>query len=102
MTAHRILIAATTLWLAVPVVPALAHDENGYGYPGEHGRLHEQLSEAHQRAHEEGFESRAEHRAYHRALRDLHEDFHEEHPGYRNYYYWRPRSYGWGSWGWRY
>jgi hypothetical protein len=25
----------------------------------------------------------------------LHEDFHDEHPAY----YWRPRYWGWGSWG---
>jgi hypothetical protein len=27
----------------------------------------------------------------------LHEDFHDEHAGY----YWRPRYWGWSSWGWR-
>jgi hypothetical protein len=95
MTVNKALIAATVLWLAVPAVPALAHDDDDYGYSGKHWQLHEQLSDAHRRAHEEGFESRGEHRAYHRALRDLHEDFHDEHPGY----YWRPRYWGWGSWG---
>jgi hypothetical protein len=98
MTVNKALLAAAMLCLILPAAPALAHDDTGYAYPGEHWRLHEQLSDAHRRAHEEGFESREEHRAYHRALRDMHEDFHDDHPGVRSY--WRP--YYWGAWGSRY
>jgi hypothetical protein len=99
MIATKILITATVLLLATPIVPALAHDDDDYGYNG-HWQLHDQLSAAHERAHEEGFESRSEHRAYHRALRDLHEDFHENQLGIPySPYYARPRfRVYWGLW----
>ncbi|WGS00111.1 hypothetical protein MTX26_04435 [Bradyrhizobium sp. ISRA443] len=106
MNATKILVAAAVLILATPVVPALAHDDDDYGY-GKHEEFHDQLSAAHERAHEEGFYSRAEHRAYHRALRDLHDDYHDNDYGasyrtyytpYRSYYAVRPR-FGL-IWGW--
>ena len=87
MIATKPLITATVLLLAIPPVPALAHDDDDYGY-NSHWQLHDQLSAAHERAHEEGFESRAEHRAYHRALQDLHGYFHENQVDipYSHYY----------------
>jgi hypothetical protein len=99
MIATKTLIMATVLLLATPIVPALAHDDDDYGY-NRHWQLHDQLSTAHERAHEEGFESRAEHRAYHRALRDLHDDFHENQLGIPySPYYARPRfRVYWGLW----
>ena len=106
MTATKILITATVLLLATPIVPALAHDDDDTGYAS-HEEFHDQLSAAHERAHEEGFESRAEHRAYHRALRDLHGGYHDNEYGtsYRSYYV-PDRSYYYGRprfsvfWGW--
>jgi hypothetical protein len=105
MTATKILITATVLLLATPIVPALAHDDDDSGY-ARHQEFHDQLSDTHQRAHEEGFESRAEHRAYHRALRDLHGGYHDNEDGTsyrsydvpsRSYHYGRPRfSVFWG------
>src|SRR5882757_9427312 len=84
MTLGKAFLAAAVL-LSLPVTPALAHDDENYGY-NSHDRFHDQLSGAHERAHEYGFYSRGEHRAYHRALRDLHDDSH----GYR-YYSSRPQ-----------
>jgi len=106
MTATKILITATVLLLATPIVPALAHDDDDSSY-ARHEEFHDQLSAAHERAHEEGFESRAEHRAYHRALRDLHGGYHDNEYGtsYRSYYV-PDRSYYYGRprlsvfWGW--
>src|ERR1700687_708350 len=95
MTLRNALLAAAVV-LSVPVMPALAHDDQDYGYTS-HDRFHDQLSDAHDRAHEYGFYSRREHRAYHRALRDIHGEAH----GYPQYdYYSRPRYYGSGSRGW--
>src|SRR5262249_5606338 len=56
MIATKTLITATVLLLATPIVPALAHDDDDYGY-NRHWQLHDELSAAHERAHEEGFES---------------------------------------------
>ena len=113
MIAKKALIAAAVLSFTVPVVPALAHDDDDDH--AQHWQLHRDLSDAHRRAHEEGFYSREEHNAYHRALRDLHQDFHDDHPGnWHDHYRWR--GYGWrpysgyyrpayGGWqynGWRY
>jgi len=67
MTLRKILLAAAVV-LSVPVMPALAHDDENNGY-NSHDRFHDQLSDSHERAHENGFYSRGEHRAYHRALR---------------------------------
>jgi len=67
MTVRKTLLVAAIVLLSVPVVPALAHDDEDYGYDA-HDRFHDQLSDAHERAHEYGFYSRGEHRAYHRAL----------------------------------
>ena len=91
MTPRKALLMATVLVLSIPVVPALAHDDEDYGYSA-HYRFHDQLSDAHERAHEYGFYSRAEHRAYHRALRDLHDAAH----GYSYYSGPRYRYYGYG------
>src|SRR5260221_11912773 len=66
MTFRKSLLVAAVVLLSVPVVPALAHDDEDYGY-NSHDRFHDQLSDAHERAHEYGFYSRGEHRAYHRA-----------------------------------
>jgi len=91
MTKRKALLMAAVV-LSVPVMPALAHDDETNGYDS-HDRFHDQLSDAHERAHEYGFYSRGEHRAYHRALRDIHDDAH----GYsRDYYYSRPHYYGYG------
>jgi hypothetical protein len=99
MTATKILITATVLLLATPIVPALAHDDDDNGY-ARHEEFHDQLSAA----HEEGFYSRAEHRA---SLRDLHGGYHDDEYGtssrsyyvpYRSYYHGRPRFSGF--WGW--
>ena len=90
MTLGKTLLAAAVV-LSLPVMPALAHDDENYGY-NSHDRFHDQLSDAPQRAHEYGFYSRGEHRAYHRALRDLHGDAH----GYPRNYYAQPRYYGYG------
>src|SRR3981081_29589 len=90
MTLRTTLLAAAMV-LSVPVMPALAHDDENSGY-NSHDRYHDQLSDAHERAHEYGFYSRGEHRAYHRALRDIHDDAH----GYPRYYYSQPRYYGYG------
>jgi hypothetical protein len=91
MTLRKILLMAAVV-LSVPVVPALAHDDEDYGYTS-HDRFHDQLDDAHERAHEYGFYSRGEHRAYHRALRDIHNEGH----GYLRYYYYsRPHYYGYG------
>lgn len=98
MIIPKSLIASVVLLLSVPIVPALAHEDEDRGSGG-HDQLHDQLSDSHERAHEDGFESGAEHRAYHRALRDFHDDAHErnaprdygyERPRYRDYYE-RPR-----------
>jgi len=91
MTVRKTLLMAAVLLLSVPVVPALAHDDEDNGY-NSHDRFHDQLSGAHERAREYGFYSRGEHRAYHRALRDLHGAAHGYQP--RDYYYSRPRYYG--------
>jgi hypothetical protein len=96
MTLSKSLIAAVVLIISLPVVPALAHDDEDQGTGG-HNQLHDQLSDSHERAHDEGFYSRGEHNAYHRALRDYHDDSHDraeqrsyyERPRYRSYY----RSY---------
>ena len=93
MTLRKALLMATVLVLSVPVVPALAHDDEDNGYSS-HDRFHDQLSDAHERAHDYGFYSRGEHRAYHRALRDIHGEAHGYQPQY--YYYSRPRSYDFG------
>jgi hypothetical protein len=95
MTVRKALLLAAVLLLSVPVVPALAHDDEDNGY-NSHDRFHDQLSDAHERAHEYGFYSREEHRAYHRALRDLHDEAHGYQPAPREYYYSRPRYYGYG------
>jgi hypothetical protein len=94
MTLRKALLMAAVL-LSVPVVPALAHDDEDSGYNA-HDRFHDQLSEAHERAHEDGFYSREEHRAYHRALRDLHDEAHGYQSAPGGYYYSRPRYYGYG------
>ena len=91
MTVKKTLLVAAALLLSVPAVPALAHDDEDYGY-NSHDRFHDQLSDAHERAHEYGFYSRAEHRAYHRALRDLH----DAADGYSYYSGPRYRYYGYG------
>ena len=91
MTVRKAVLMAAVLLLSVPVVPALAHDDEDNGYTA-HDRFHDQLSDAHERAHEQGFYSREEHHAYHRALRDLHDEAH----GYPRYYYSQPRYYGYG------
>jgi len=91
MTLRKTLLTAAVLLLSVPVMPALAHDDEDNDY-NSHDRFHDQLSDAHERAHEYGFYSRGEHRAYHRALRDLHDEAH----GYPRYYYSQPRNYGYG------
>src|SRR5260370_31340902 len=100
MTLRRALLMATVLVLSVPVIPALAHDDEDYGY-NSHDQFHDRLSDAHERAHEYGFYSRSEHRAYHRALRDLHDQFHYDNydNGHRYYYYSRPRYWGYRGWG---
>jgi predicted alpha/beta hydrolase len=79
MTLRKTLLTAAVLLVSIPVVPALAHDDEDNRYDS-HDRFHDQLSDAHERAHEYGFYSRGEHRAYHRA------------------HYSRPRFYGFG-WG---
>jgi hypothetical protein len=94
MILRKALLMAAVL-LSVPVVPALAHDDEDYGYSS-HDRFHDQLSDAHERAHEYGFYSGAEHRAYHRALRDLHDEAHGYQPAPQYYSYSRPRYYGYG------
>jgi hypothetical protein len=93
MTIRKTLLVATVVLLSVPAVPALAHDDEDYGY-NSHDRFHDQLSDAHERAHEYGFYSRGEHRAYHRALRDFHDEAHGYQPAPQYYYYSRPRYYG--------
>jgi hypothetical protein len=98
MTLRKTLLMAAVLLVSVPVVPALAHDDEDNGYDS-HDRFHDQLSDAHERAHEYGFYSRGEHRAYHRALRDIHSEAHGYQPRY--YSYSRPRFSGWG-YGWGY
>ena len=101
MIVNKALIAAAVLLFTAPVVPALAHDDDGDH--AEHWQLHRNLSDAHRRAHDEGFYSDAEHDAYHRALRDLHQDFHEDHPGnWHDHsgwhrYYSGGRYGGWGN-----
>jgi hypothetical protein len=93
---RKVLMAAAALALTAPLAPALAHDDDDYGYRGysTHSRFHDELEEAHERAHEEGFYSPEEHRAFHRALRYLHHEYHEDnpYPNYRPYYY-RPGYY---------
>ena len=100
MTLRKILLTAAVV-LSVPVMPALAHDDENSDY-NSHDRFHDQLSDAHERAHEYGFYSRGEHRAYHRGLRDIHREAHGYQPQY--HYYSRPRyygsSYGYGYRGW--
>ena len=93
MTSRKALLMAAVFMLSVPVVPALAHDDEDNGYSA-HDRFHDELSDAHERAHEYGFYSRGEHRAYHRALRDLHDQAHGYQSGPNYYYYSRPRYYG--------
>jgi hypothetical protein len=61
MTSRKTFLMAAVV-LSVPAMPALAHDDEGYGYDS-HDRFHDQLTDAHERAHEYGFSSRAEHRA---------------------------------------
>ncbi len=96
MALRKTLITSALLFMVAPVVPALAHDNDGYS---NHEQFHDQLSDAHERAHARGFWSRAEHRAYHRALRDLHEGYHGDRDGYQSYYYGGPRYYrGHGGW----
>ena len=90
MTLRKALLAAAVV-LSVPVMPAMAHDDEANSY-NSHDRFHDQLSDAHERAHDEGFYSRGEHRAYHRFLRNFHDDTH----GYPRYYESRPRYYGYG------
>jgi hypothetical protein len=99
MTLRKALITTAVIFFIVPAVPALAHDDDDYGYSG-HQQYHDQLSEAHERAHEQGFWSRAEHRAYHRALRDMHRSYHDDSDGGQSYYYARPRYYyrSYGGW----
>jgi hypothetical protein len=97
MTLRKTLLMTAVLLMSLPVIPALAHDDEDNGYDS-HDRFHDQLSDAHERAHEYGFYSRGEHRAYHRALRDLHDSAHGYQPRY--YYYPRPHYYGFSSsWG---
>jgi hypothetical protein len=105
MIFRKTFLAAAVLVLSIPVVPALAHDDEDnqgggvnrflhqYGIPHSHGdegdaheRYHDQLSDEHARAHDEGFESRGEHRAYHRDLRDQHDDTHEYQAPRRRFY----------------
>ena len=93
MTLRRALLVAAVLVVSIPVVPALAHDDEDNGYNA-HDRFHDQLSDAHERAHEYGFYSRGEHRASHRGLRDLHDEAHGYQPAPQYYYYSRPRYYG--------
>lgn len=89
MTLRKTLIAAAVLVISVPVIPALANDDDHHGY-GSHDQYHDRLSDQHERAHDEGFESRGEHRAYHRFRRDQHDDAHGyQVPRYNDYY----RSY---------
>jgi hypothetical protein len=95
MTLRKTLLVAAVVLLSVPVVPALAHDDEDYRY-NSHDRFHDQLSDAHERAHEYGFYSRAEHRAYHRALRDLHDEAHGYQSAPQYSYYPRARYYGYG------
>src|SRR6195256_4496955 len=95
MTLRKTLLMAAVLLVSIPVVPALAHDDENNGY-GSHDRFHDQLADAHERAHEYGFYSRGEHRAYHRALRDLHGEAHGYQSVTKYYYYSRPRYYGFG------
>src|SRR5207237_1322514 len=95
MILGKALLAAAVIF-SLPVMPALAHDDENYGY-NTHDRFHDRLSDSHHRAHEEGFYSRGEHRSDHRALRDFHDDAH----GYPRYqYYSRPHYYGY-SYGYR-
>src|SRR5258708_31041626 len=95
MTSRKALLMAAVLVLSVPVVPALAHDDEDYGY-NSHDRFRDQLSDPHERPHEYGFYSRGEHRAYHRALRDLHDAAHGYQSAPQYYYYSMPRYYGYG------
>jgi hypothetical protein len=81
------LLAAGALLLALPVMPALACDDDYYHAYFEsqlenrdHQRFHGEFDEAHERAHEEGFSSGQEHRDWHRAYGATHERFHEDHP----------------------
>ena len=103
MTLKLTLLTTAFMFVGLPALPALAHDDDGNDG---HDALHDQLDDAHERAHEEGFESRAEHREYHRALRNFHESYHDDRDGYTSYYrpryyysYPRYRSSGW-SYGW--
>ena len=92
MILRKAILAAAVLVLSVPVIPALAHDDDDNGGYGSHDRYHDQLSDQHERAHEEGFDSRGEHRAYHRDLRDQHDDAHGyDRPRYRSYNDYYPR-----------
>src|SRR5258708_39792131 len=93
MTLRKTLLMAAVLLLSVPVVPALAHDDEDNGY-NSYDQFNDQLTGAHERAHVYGFYSRGEHRAYHRALWDLHDEVHGYQPAPRYYYYSRPRYYG--------
>ena len=54
MTIRKALLTAAVLLLSVPVVPALAHDDEDNGY-NSHDQFHDQLSGAHERAHEDVF-----------------------------------------------
>jgi hypothetical protein len=94
MTLRKALLAAAVV-LSVPVMPALAHDDEDNRY-NSHDRFHGQLSDSHERAHDYGFYSRGEHRAYHRALRDVHGEAHGYQSAPQHYYYSRPRYYGYG------
>ena len=85
MNLRKALLAAAVLVVSIPVVPALAHDDEDNGYTS-HDRYHDRKSDQHERAHDEGFESRAEHRAYHRYQRDQHDDAHGyQAPRYNDY-----------------
>ena len=86
MNLRKALLAAAVLVVSVPVVPALAHDDEDNTYTS-HDRYHDRLSDQHERAHDEGFESRAEHRAYHRYQRDQHDDAHGYQAPRDNDYY---------------
>ena len=86
MTLRKSLLAAAVLVLSVPVVPALANDDEDYGHTS-HDRYHDRSFDQHERAHDEGFRSRGEHRGYHRYQRDQHDDAHGyQAPRYSDYY----------------
>jgi len=72
MTLRKALLMAAVVLLSVPVVPALAHDDEDNGY-NSHDRFHDQLSELARTCPRRRFlQSWVSTRAYHRALRDIH------------------------------